>query len=102
MRRRRRFGSDDDARSRVWAISSGSDTIGLSYGPIGIVALLGSSGRVEEGSRNVCDAAAFGRLTTRYAGVSGHPMWDSEQPGRRHQVASVIRHDGGSLSLSGF
>ena len=38
----------------------------------------------------------------RYAGVSGHPMWDSPQQGRRHRAASVIRHDGGSLSLSGF
>jgi len=52
MRRRRLCGADDDARSRIWAVSSGSDTIGFSYGPIGIVVSLGSGGRGEEGSRN--------------------------------------------------
>jgi len=51
--RRRQCGADDDARSHKWAVSGGSDTIGSSYGPIGIVVSLGSGGRgeEEEGSR---------------------------------------------------
>ena len=74
--RRRQCGADDDAHSHKWAVSGGSDTIGSSYGPIGIVVSLGSGGRGEEGSRNMGDAAAI-RAATRYAGVSGHPMGDS-------------------------
>ena len=57
--RQRRCGADNNARSRVWAVSGGSDTVGLSYGPIGIVVSLGSGGRGEEGSRNMGDAAAI-------------------------------------------
>jgi len=90
MRRRRLCGADDDARSRVWAVSGGSDTIGLSYGPIGIVVSLGSGGR------------GVWAVNNAICCVSGHPMWDSAQPGRRHRAASVIRHDGGTLSPSGF
>ena len=59
-RRRQRCGADDDARSHKWAVSGGSDTIGSSYGPIGIVVSLGSGGRgEEEGSQNMGDAAAI-------------------------------------------
>ena len=65
MRRRRRCGADDDARSHKWAVSGGSDTIGSSYGPIGIVVSLGSGGRGEEGSRNVGGAAAIWAVSTR-------------------------------------
>ena len=81
-RRRRRCGADDDACSHKWAVSGGSDTIGLSYGPIGIVVSLGSGGRGEEGSRNVGGAAAIWAVDYANAGVSGHPMWDSVQLGR--------------------
>ena len=72
-------GADDNAR---WAVSGGSDTIGLSYGPIGIIMSLGSGGRGEEGSRNVGGAAAIWADNYANAGVSGHPMWDSVQLGR--------------------
>ena len=58
-RRRRRCSADDDARSRVWAVSGGFDTRGLSFRPIGIDVSLGSGGRGEEGSRNVGGAAAI-------------------------------------------
>jgi hypothetical protein len=34
----------DDARSHVWTVCDGSDAIGLSYGPIVIVLLLGFRG----------------------------------------------------------
>ena len=74
MRRRRRCGADDDARSCVWAVSGGSDTRGLPYGPIGIVVSLGSDGRGEGGSRNVGGAAAIWAINYANAGVSGHPM----------------------------
>ena len=74
MRRRRRCGADDDARSCVWAVSGGSDTRGLSYGPIGIIVSLGSDGRGEGGSRNVGGAAAIWAVNYANAGVSGHPM----------------------------
>ena len=73
-RRRRRCGADDDARSRVWAVSGGSDTRGLSFGPIGIDVSLGSDGRGEGGSRNVGGAAAIWAVNYANAGVSGHPM----------------------------
>ena len=45
----------NDACSWVWAVSSGSDTIVLSYEPIGIVPELDSSGSVggKEGSPNI-------------------------------------------------
>ena len=56
-RRRRRCGADDGARSRVWAVSGGSNTRGLSFGPIGIDVSLGSGGRGEEGSRNMGGAS---------------------------------------------
>ena len=59
-RRRRRCGADDGARSRVWAVSGGSNTRGLSFGPIGIDVSLGSGGGGgEEGSRNMGDAVAI-------------------------------------------
>ena len=54
-----RFGADNDAHSCVWAVSGGSDTMGLSYGPIGIVVSLGFGGHGEGGSRNVGGAAAI-------------------------------------------
>ena len=82
MRRRRRCGADDDARSCVRAVAGGSDTIGLCDGPIGIIVSLGSGGRGEEGSRNVGGAAAIWAVDYANAGVSGHPMWDSVQLGR--------------------
>ena len=70
LRRRRRCGADDDARSRVWAVSGGSDTRGLSYGPIGIIVSLGSDGRGEGGSRNVGGAAAISVVNSTTVGVS--------------------------------
>ena len=73
MRRRRLCGADDDARSRIWAVSSGSDTIGFSYGPIGIAVPQSERGR---------SSGNFGAGDYANAGVSGHPMWDSVQPGR--------------------
>ena len=81
-RRRRRCGADDDARSHKWAVSGGSNAIGSSYGPIGIVVSLGSGGRGEEGSRNVGGATAIWAADYANAGVKGHPMWDSVQLGR--------------------
>ncbi len=42
--------ASNDARSRIWAISSSFDTIGLSYGPTGIVRYLGSRSGSKEGS----------------------------------------------------
>ena len=80
---RRQCGAADDACSCVWAIFGSFDTRGLSYGPIGVVVLLGSGGRCKEGSRNVGGAAAIGAVNYANAGVSGHPMWDLVQPGRR-------------------
>ena len=59
MRHRQRCGADDDACSHKWAVSGGSNTIGLSYGPIGIVVRLGSGGRGKEGRQNVGGAAAI-------------------------------------------
>ena len=76
--RRRRCGADGDARSHKWAVSGGSDTIGSSYGPIGIVVLLGSRGHGEEGSWNVGGTAAIWAADyTNAGGVKEHPMWDS-------------------------
>ena len=60
----------------MWDVSGGSDTMGLSYGP------LGSSGRGEEGSRNVGGAAAICAVNSATVGISEYPMWDSVQPGR--------------------
>ena len=68
--RRRRCGADNDACSRVWAVSGGSDTMGLSYGTIGIVVSLGSGGHGEGGSRNVGDAAAIWVVNSATVGVS--------------------------------
>ena len=64
-RRRRRCGADDDARSHIWAVSGGSNTIGLSYGPIGIVMSLGFGGRGEKGSQNVGGAAVIRAVQQR-------------------------------------
>ena len=86
--RRRRCGADDDARSHKWAVSGGSDTIGSSYGPIGIVVSLGSGGRGEEGSRNVGGAAAIWAVSTRrmlvlagtQCGTQYSPEGDTQRP----------------------
>ena len=53
--------ASNDACSWVWAVSGGSDTIVLSYEPIGIVRELGSSGSVggKEGSQNIGHAEAI-------------------------------------------
>ena len=64
-RHQQRCGADDDARSNKWAVSGSSDAIGSSYGPIGIVVLLSSGGRSEEGSRNVGGAAAIWAVQQR-------------------------------------
>ena len=83
--RRRRCGADNDARSRVWAVSGSSDTMGLPYGPIGIVVSLGSGRHGEGGSQNVGGKEAIWWSTAQLlvlVTVSEHPMWDSVQPGK--------------------
>ena len=60
----RRVANDDaiagnDAHSCLWAISGGSDAIGLSYGPISIVQLLGFCGGGGDDNQNMCGTEAI-------------------------------------------
>jgi hypothetical protein len=47
------------ARSRIWAISGGTDAIGLSYGPISIVLQLCFHGGSKEVSQNMGNTEAI-------------------------------------------
>ncbi len=53
----------NDACSHVWAVWGSSDAIGLSYGPIAIVLLPGSSSGGMEGSQKLVVQRQFGGLT---------------------------------------
>ncbi len=79
----------DNVFSPIWAISCGSEAIGLSYGPIGIVWWLSSGGGNEEGSLNIGGTEAMlgvgGLLCTSFFAALLGNGGSSGQIGRCHR-----------------